>query len=123
MIKESLEKIVCNKLIHIVVDVLECLMIDIEQMYEKDGKIIKFNARKEFDSTLFHARRFLKSVRSNSMESQEMFGEDADEIKKLVILYIDRVGGDKERTKLFMQYLQNTSPVANLDLKQFHIDL
>ena len=64
------EKVVVNNLLFALVDVIECLMLDAEKLYRKDGQEFKHQSKSDFNKTLFYLRRFLSSIRECSTETQ-----------------------------------------------------
>lgn len=117
------EKVVINNLMFVLVDVIECLMLDAEKLYKQDGQAFKHESKMHFNKSLFHLRKFLTSIRECSIETQMQFGDDCEELKKLLLLYTDRVNDDKARTELFMNYLISNSSLLDFDFKKVGIEL
>ena len=117
------EKVVVNNLLFALVDVIECLMLDAEKLYRKGGQEFKHQSKSDFNKTLFYLRRFLGSIRECSTETQIQYGEDCDELKKMLLLYVDRVNDNGERTELFMNYLKQCSSLLDFDFKKVGIEL
>lgn len=116
-------KTVVNNTLFCLCDVIEQLLLDAERLYKEDNQEFKHQSKQDFKATLFHLRRFLSSVRDCSIETQIQFGEDADEYKKFIMLFTDRVNDNSERSKMFMNYMINCSSILNLDFKKLKIDL
>lgn len=112
------EKTVINNTIFCLFDVAESLMIDAERLYKIDGQEIKHQSKQDFKKALFHTRRFLSSLRDCSNETIMQFGEDADEFKELIMLYVDRANDNATRSELFMNYLRNCSSLLGFNFKK-----
>lgn len=116
-------KVVVNNVLFVLGDVVEGLLLDAEKLYKVDGQEFKHQSKQDFNKTLFHLRRFLGSVRECEMETQEQFADDAEEMKKFILLYTDRVNDDLTRTALFEKYLLGCSSLLNFDFKKVNINL
>ena len=121
--KKIPEKVVINNVLFVLCDVIECLLLDAEKLYKVDGQEFKHQSKQDFNKTLFHLRRFLGSVRECTMETQEQFAEDAEEMKKFILLYTDRVNDDSSRTELFEKYLLGCTSLLNFDFKKVNVEL
>ena len=117
------EKTVVNNLLFVLCDVIECLLIDAEKLHRIDKQEFKHQSKKDFKTAVFHLQRFLSSVRDCPIEMQEQFGKDADEYKEMLLLYTDRANDNGLRTKLFRDYLINTSSLLDFDFKKVGIKL
>lgn len=109
------EEVVINNTLFVLCDVVESLMLNAERLYKLQGKEFKHQSKKDFKSTLFTLRRFLSSVRDCSLENQMQFGDDAEEMREFILLFVDRVNDDEARSKLFLDYLKNCSSLLNFD--------
>ncbi len=116
-------KTVVNNTLFCLCDVIEQLLMDAERLFKEDNQEFRHQSKQDFNKTLFHLRRFLNSVRECTMETQIQFGEDADELKKFIMLFNDRVNDNKERSEMFLRYMINCSSLLNLDFKKLNIML
>lgn len=115
------EKVVINNTLFILCDVIESLMLDAERLYKLDRKEFKQQSKRDFKATLFTLRRFLSTVRDCTPETQLQFGEDADEMKHFIMMFVDRCNESPERVELFMNYLKNCSSLTNFDFKKINL--
>lgn len=114
-------QIITNETLICLLDVCESIMLDSQRLYKEDGKEFKHEIKKTFNTALFNLRKYLQIVRERSLEDQCQFGENADELKKLIFLYLDRTDGRPDKTELFMNYLKNVSSELNIDFKKLNL--
>lgn len=93
-------------------------MLDAEKLYKVDGQEFKHQSKKDFNTGLFHIRRFLTTLRDCKEEAQIGFGEDADELKELIMLYVDRTNENEKRSKMIIGYIRKLSSQLNFNFKK-----
>lgn len=117
--KISIEGRISNNLIYILSDVQEKLVMISEQENKRAG--FKFNNReKDLMNRIKFANQDLRKV-SIKIESQEEFGENADELFKLIILLQDRIGQNKDKYKIVEKFLTSLNSETKCRLFIFGI--
>lgn len=91
----------------VLVDVLETNLMDLEQAFKKQGCVLRFDAKRNFN-TASHALKKLKGdVNKCETNVQEYFGNDADMINAMLMTFIDRTGEDDVMAYKIYEYLKS----------------
>ena len=119
--KVSIEGRTADNLFHLLSDSVEMFGNVTEREIERQG--LKFNKttsalRNRLKYTCIDIRRNLLQTK---MTTQEEFGEDADELYKLIVLYVDRVGDNKAKIDMVLKFIKSINSEMNMNLKKFGI--
>ena len=117
----SKEGRLANNMIFLCCDIIETLSNVAESEAYKAG--FKWDAQTK--SSLLRIKYAAKDMRKRTtetgMDSQLDFGEDAENILKLILLAVDRTGNDNKVMHLIHNFAESFQSKLNLNLKKFGI--
>lgn len=76
----------------VLVDIMETNLMDLERVMRKEGSVLRFDAKRQFNIAIKAIRRLLEDVRRCSESTQIEFGNDADVLDALIRMIVDRYG-------------------------------
>lgn len=91
----------------VLVDVLETNLMDLEQAFRKQGCVLRFDAKRNFNTALHALKKLKGDVNKCETNVQEYFGNDADMINAMLMTFIDRVGEDDVMAYKIYEYLKS----------------
>lgn len=116
------ELIALNNVIFFNADMLQGFLKDADTLYRNIGLEMNHELRNAFNTAV----EALKYICDNTMELPEerqcAFGDAADALKELNILYLDRVGDHGENEHRILQFLRKLPSMQHMNLKLFGIN-
>lgn len=91
----------------VLVDVLETNLMDLEQAFKKQGCVLRFDAKRNFNTALHALKKLKGDVNKCETNVQEYFGNDADMINAMLMTFIDRTGEDDVMAYNIYEYLKS----------------
>lgn len=91
----------------VLVDVLETNLMDLEQAFKKQGCVLRFDAKRNFNTALHALKKLKGDVNKCETSVQEYFGNDADMINAMLMTFIDRTGEDDMMAYNIYEYLKS----------------
>ena len=110
-----------NYMIFILLDIVESLVIISEKESNKAGLQFKSREKILFNQIKYSVKDLRKTTTTISETSQEDFGDDADDIMKLIMMTIDRAGVNKQKFDLIINFIKSINPEMELNLRKFGI--
>lgn len=115
--KPSQEAIFINNMIFILLDIIEGLMKDAEKEFALNGCQLKYSSKMHYNKAVFEINKFLSEVRNIPIDQQMSFGEEADILKELIFLSVDR-DNDCEFIKKMIEVIKINKSLRNFDFKK-----
>ena len=94
MLIGSNEMLIHTNLLFLMADVMETLMLDVQEMLRKDNKVLRHEAKRDFNTVIGTLRKLKGSIRGCGVETQVHYGNDSDMVYEFIKLLIDRCGED-----------------------------
>lgn len=115
--KPTKDAIFINNMIFILLDILEGIMKDAEKEFFTTGCELKHGSKMHFNKSIFHIKKFLEQIRTIPINQQMSFGEEADILKELIFLSVDR-DKDCEFVKKMIEVIKINKSVRNFEFKK-----
>lgn len=110
-----------NYMIFILLDIVESLVDVSENECEKAGLQFKPKERILFNQIKYAVKDLRRNTITISEQSQQDFGDDADDMMKLIMMTIDRAGVNKNKFDMIINFIKSINPEMELNLRKFGI--
>ena len=118
----SKEGIAANNLLFLLLDVTELLQSIAErEAKQANGDWERKQIKPLMNQFKWIRKDLLKAVRKCEMCTQEDFGDDSDNILKLLVLMSDRVGSNEKKMDLIFNFIESLSSEEKMNLNKFGI--
>jgi hypothetical protein len=99
--------------------IMESMLIDLQSDANAQGKNLRFEAKRYFNTAIRSVRSLLAYVKEfKDGQKKEDFGREADELAYILLLINDRVSSDKDMDK-FISTLEEMPSQLGLDLTKY----
>lgn len=117
----SIEGRVANYLTFLLCDIIETTSM----VGEREAERVGYGAGKEilrlYNRIKYDCKDLRKFTRETSGQSQDEFGDTADEVLQLILLAIDRAGEKPERMDMIIRYLEGMESELGINIRKFGI--
>lgn len=117
----SLEGRTSSHLMFLLLDCVETLQMVAEKEFAKNGLGLKPRQKALLNSIKYSVKDLRKTTLLTDLKFQAAFGEDAEFLFKIIMLVVDRVGKDPEKTKDLLEFLCGMSSTMSLNLNKFGV--
>lgn len=76
----------------IMVDIMECNLLELEELMKKQGSGMRYDVKRQFNIAIKAIRGILKQINSCDIETQNYFADDSDVLNALIKMMVDRYG-------------------------------
>lgn len=103
-------------------DIMECNLLELEEMMKKEGSGMRFNIKRQFNIAMKAIREILREVNHCSMATQNYFADDADVLNALIKMMVDRYGDNHYKALRMYNILERLkSENTGIPLSDKHI--
>ena len=121
VLKVSKEGIMSNNFVFYLADMIEGFYLISENEFKKAGLKMDAPTKSALLRIKYACNDLRKRTTETPDESQIIFGEEADLLKELIILAVDRTGDTDEVFKSIIESVRQMESKHNLNLKKFGI--
>ena len=119
--KVSKEGIIANNMIFYLCDFLEVFTHIAEHEFIQCGLRLDNRTKMLLNTIKYVSKDMRARTRETGLESQMNFGEEADILKEIMLLCIDRTGDTNVIAEHFVKYVKSFPSLHKLNLKKFGI--
>lgn len=76
----------------IMVDIMECNLLELEELMRKQGSGMRYDVKRQFNIAIKAIRGILKQINRCGIETQNYFADDSDVLNALIKMMVDRYG-------------------------------
>lgn len=117
--KVSKEGIIANNMIFYFCDFLETLIPLAEHEFAKANLKLDNRTKMYLNQIKWASHDMRKRTTETHLESQIIFGEEADIIKEMILVMIDRTGETNKIAEHFIKYMKSFPSLYKLKLSKF----